>query len=123
MGIGMGALIAGLFGMNVNFLLVFLRCLRPLTNLPSAYESHGRAPIRLYGYVRRIEFHCISRCMGWSSKVRFLIPLGRFYSASWILPLIRLAKIQKVGLSASNGRKSARGLPLPVRQRHPESRP
>jgi magnesium transporter len=35
----------------------------------------------------------------------------------------RLAKIQKVGLSASNGRRSASGLPLPVRQRRPETLP
>jgi hypothetical protein len=121
MGIGMGALMAGLFGMNVSLKL----CLPPqvrLIDLPSAYESHGRAPICLYGYVCRIEFHCISRRMGWSSKVRFpnatRSVLRLIYST-----ISRLAKIQKIGLSASNSRKSAGGLPLSVRQRRPESWP
>jgi len=80
MGIGTGALIAGLFGMN----------------LASHMEEHPYA------------FAGMSVA---STIIAFLV--------AWA-GLRRLAKIQKVGLSASNGRKSAGGLPLPVRQRRPE---
>lgn len=83
MGIGMGALMAGLFGMN----------------LTSHMEEHP------YAFVGMSVA---------SSFVAFLV--------AWA-GLRRLAKIQKVGLSASNNRKSASGLPLPVRQKRPEHWP
>jgi len=83
MGIGMGALIAGLFGMN----------------LTSHMEEHS------YAFVGMTVT---------SSFIAFLV--------AWA-GLRRLAKIQKIGLSASNGRKGARGLPLPVRQKRPEHWP
>ncbi|KAH9989219.1 hypothetical protein BJV77DRAFT_948752 [Russula vinacea] len=83
MGIGMGALIAGLFGMN----------------LTSHMEEH---PYAFMGMTVA------------SSFIAFLV--------AWA-GLRRLAKIQKIGLSASNSRKSAGGLPLSVRQRRPESWP
>jgi len=54
---------------------------------------------------------------GLRRSVFLMLPDRSFASAD---PMLRLAKIQKVGLSASNGRKSAGGLPLPVRQRRPE---
>ncbi|KAI9507146.1 Mg2+ transporter protein cora-like protein [Russula earlei] len=75
MGIGTGALIAGLFGMN----------------LVSHMEDHPYA------------FMGMSVV---STVLAFLVAWGG---------LRRLAKIQKVGLS--EGRRSARGLPLPVHQK------
>ena len=72
MGIGMGALIAGLFGMNVSPILPRLRN-RLLTVLPLAYEPYGRAPVCLCGVVCHIHCHRVSRCMGRSSKVCSLI--------------------------------------------------
>jgi hypothetical protein len=54
---------------------------------------------------------------GLRRSVFLTLPDRSFASAD---PMFRLAKIQKVGLSASNGRKSAGGLPLSVRQRRPE---
>lgn len=83
MGIGMGALIAGLFGMN----------------LTSHMEEH---PYAFVGMSVASSF--IAFLVAWSG-------------------LRRLAKIQKIGLSASNGRKSASGLPLPVRHKRPENWP
>jgi magnesium transporter len=83
MGIGMGALMAGLFGMN----------------LTSHMEEHPYA------------------FMGMSVASSFIA-----FLVAWA-GLRRLAKIQKIGLSASNSRKSAGGLPLSVRQRRPESWP
>lgn len=81
MGIGMGALIAGLFGMN----------------LTSHMEDHPYAFVGM-----SVASGFIAFLVAWSG-------------------LRRLAKIQKVGLSASSGRKGASGLPLPVRHKRPES--
>lgn len=81
MGIGMGALIAGLFGMNLT---------SHMEELPYAFAgmSAGSALIALL--------------VAWTG-------------------LRRLAKIQKIGLSASNNRKVKGWLPLSLRQRRPES--
>jgi magnesium transporter len=62
----------------------------------------------------------IALLVAWAGLRRSVFPTlpdRTFTSAD---SMFRLAKIQKVGLSASNGRKRAGGLPLSVRQRRPE---
>ncbi|KAI0291774.1 Mg2+ transporter protein cora-like protein [Multifurca ochricompacta] len=82
MGIGMGALIAGLFGMNLT---------TQMEDNPYAFMGMSIA----------------------STLIAFLV--------AWA-GLRRLAKIQKVGLSASaSSRKVAGGLPLSLRQRRVEN--
>ncbi|KAI0253371.1 Mg2+ transporter protein cora-like protein [Lactifluus subvellereus] len=80
MGIGMGALIAGLFGMN----------------LTSHMEDH---PFAFMGM--SVASTLVAVIVAWTG-------------------LRRLAKIQKVGLSASSRRRSSGWLTLSLRQRRPE---
>lgn len=65
----------------------------------------------------------IAFLVAWAGLRRSVFPMQPGRSCTSADPMFRLAKIQKVGLSASNGRKSAGGLPLPVRQRRPETWP
>ena len=69
MGIGMGALIAGLFGMNASFDFSRVFCTL-LTVLALAYEPHGRTPVRLCRHVCRFRTYRPSRCVDGASKVR-----------------------------------------------------
>ncbi|KAH8981492.1 Mg2+ transporter protein cora-like protein [Lactarius akahatsu] len=85
MGIGTGALIAGLFGMNASFRLLTSR----MEELPYAFAGMSVASA------------LIALLVAWTG-------------------LRRLAKIQKVGLSASSSKKVKGWLPLSLRQRRPE---
>src|ERR1700755_904458 len=109
MGIGMGALIAGLFGMNVSIYVLFrlpvLPSYRPAFSLPVTWKS-THTPLWVCPS-HRVSLHFSLHGVVFEGP--FLIPLGRSYCASSISALFRLAKIQKVGLSASSGRKSASG--------------
>ncbi|KAH9026314.1 Mg2+ transporter protein cora-like protein [Lactarius deliciosus] len=85
MGIGTGALIAGLFGMNASFRFLTSR----MEELPYAFAGMSVASA------------LIALLVAWTG-------------------LRRLAKIQKVGLSASSSKKVKGWLPLSLRQRRPE---
>ncbi|KAI9444131.1 Mg2+ transporter protein cora-like protein [Lactarius indigo] len=88
MGIGTGALIAGLFGMNASF-RICLRLTSHMEELPYAFAGMSVASA------------LIALLVAWTG-------------------LRRLAKIQKVGLSASSSKKVKGWLPLSLRQRRPE---
>jgi len=110
MGIGTGALIAGVVRYERKPHSLPSSAYAASDGLPLAYEPHGRSSIRLCGDVNCIHALCISRCICWASKVRFPLvtltdvpPLKRSLAS-------RLAKIQRVGLSSSNNRKGVGGL-------------
>jgi hypothetical protein len=130
MGIGMGALIAGLFGMNVSPVL-----------LPSPFVAR-RTPaffLRILPFSLQAIWRDIRspswECLPWLPRSHFSshglvfegLPLSILTRPNLHSLLIRtfsrLAKIQNVGLSASSGRRSVGGLPLPLRERRLERRP
>ena len=76
MGIGTGALVAGLFGMNVR-LVIFERS--DIYLIPSEVDQPiGDNPLCLLGNVRIVSCHSAGCCIDWFAKVSCLILPPRY---------------------------------------------
>ena len=125
MGIGMGALVAGLFGMNVRFPVPLRpapsRPHRPHPDVPAAQlKSHLEEAPYAFGLMSGAAF--VVTALVSLAGLRRSVPAVLLPAADVrIAP--RLTKIRKVGLSAGSGAKKARPwIPLPLRRPGAEER-